>query len=335
MSRYIAIDHGGTKTEMLIFDERGEVVYRADDRKLFKTGERRRLKWHQRLWRLCDQVFKEDGLLGFDETIISLNGINTERDRRIAVRDGKEQLHLARVRVVGDSVAALRGSDLTMPDHAVCVVICAGSGLNVALKMAGHPCQSLGCRISPSDHGGYGIGRRILDASLDAHNEFGKPTMLKQLLQTHFHSRSFSRLLESVSCGQTAFAPEEFAPILFKAAHLGDGVAVEIVDELARRWAGYADLMLRECCKKTVPNVRLYLSGGIFKDKYGVMETAVRKYSGQMVCQPDIQLSRFGPVVGCALLALERRYNGGIPQEVLANLQRTLRGVNRRRYGRE
>ena len=84
MSRYLAIDHGGTKTEMLIFDERGEVVWRAYDRKLFEAGERRKLKWNQRVRRLCDRAFKEDGLLGFNESIISLNGINTERDRRIA-----------------------------------------------------------------------------------------------------------------------------------------------------------------------------------------------------------------------------------------------------------
>ncbi len=324
MSRYLAIDHGGTKTELLVFDERGEVVCRADDRKLFEAGERRKLKWNQRVRRLCDHAFKEDDLLGFDETIISLNGINTERDRRTAVRVGKEQLHLARVRVLGDSVAALRGSDLVMPDDAVCVVICAGSGLNVALKTAGLPCQSLGCRISPCDHGGYGIGRRIWSVSLDAYNEFDKPTMLKRLLQTHFHARSFSRLLELVSCGQTAFAPEEVAPILFEAAHMGDGVAVDMVDEVARRWVGYADLMLRECCKKPVSKVRLYLSGGIFKDKYGVMEAAVRKHAGRMVCQPEVQLSRFDPVVGCALLMLESHYSDSIPREVMMNLRRTL-----------
>ena len=324
MSRYLAIDHGGTKTEMLVFDERGEVVHRADDRKLFKAGERRGLKWHQRVRRLLASWFKSEGRRDFEGVLISLNGIDTECDRKRAAHEAKKYLNLANVSIVGDGVAALRGTELKEPKDAVRVVICAGSGLNVTLKTEKSAYQSLGCRINPCDHGGYGIGRGIWSVSLDAFNGLGKPTMLMMLLQKHFRCETFPQLLESVSCGQVPFAPEEFAPLLFKAAHKGDGVAVDMVDEMARRWVGYADLMLRECCKNPISKVRIYLSGGIFKDKYGVMKKVVREHAERMVCQPVVQLSRFDPVVGGALLMLESHYSDGIPRGVLANLQRTL-----------
>ena len=50
----------------------------------------------------------------------------------------------------------------------------------------------------------------------------------------------------------------------------------------------------------------------------------VREHAERMVCQPVVQLSRFDPVVGGALLMLESHYSDGIPRGVLANLQRTL-----------
>ena len=333
MSRYLAIDHGGTKTELLVFDEKGEVVCRIDDRKLFKAGERRGLKWHQRVRRLLASGFRREEWKNFDSVLISLNGIDTESDRKRADHEAKKYLNLSKVRIVGDGMAALRGTELKESKDAVRVVICAGSGLNVSLKSDGHPYQSLGCRINPHDHGGYGIGRGIWSASLDAYNGLGKPTMLMMLLQKHFRCETFPKLLESVSCGQIPFAPEEFAPLLFIAAHKGDSVAVDMVDELARRWIGYADLMLRECCENLISKVRIYLSGGIFKDKYGVMVKAIRKHVGGISYSSEVKLSRFDPVVGGVMLMLESLYADGIPQKVLVNFQRTLKAVNRRRYG--
>ena len=324
MSRYLAIDHGGTKTEMLVFDRRGEVVCRADDRGLFKAGERRGLKWHQRVRRLLVDGFKREEWKDFDSILISLNGIDTECDHKRAAYEAKKYLNLANVRIVGDGKTAMRGAELKESKDAVRVVICAGSGLNVSLQSEKCAYQSLGCRINPNDHGGYGIGRRIWSASLDAYNGLGKPTMLMKLLQEHFRCETFPQLLESVSCGRTPFAPEEFAPLLFKAAYKGDGVAADMVDELARRWVGYADLMLRECCENQISKVRIYLSGGIFKDKHGVMVKAIWKHVGCISYPSEVTLSRFDPVVGGVLLILEDLYAGGIPREVLINLRRTL-----------
>ena len=326
MARYLAVDHGGSKTSILVFDERGNVTFYGDDRNLFNPGERRILRWHQRVKRLCEAVFKAKGWRKIDGGLISLNGINTERDRENAVRDVKESLRFARVDIVGDSVAALRGAELNVSKDSIRVVICAGSGLNVSLKSDRRSCKSLGWRISPQDQGGYGIGRGIWNASLDAHNGLGKPTALKRLLQSHYRCRSFSRLLEMVSCGQIPFAPEELSPILFKAAHQGDEVAVELVEGLAKRWVGYADLIVRECCGSKVSNVRFYLSGGIFKDKYGIMRTAVRKYAGCLPYQPVVKLACFEPVVGCALLFLERLFDKDIPCDVLTNFRWSLCG---------
>ena len=324
MSRYLAIDHGGTKTEMFVFNERGEVMYRMDDRTLFKVGERRGLKWHQRVRRLLASRFKREGWRDFDNVLFSLNGIDTERDRKRVAYEAKNYLNLNEVRIVGDGMAALRGAELKESKDAARVVICAGSGLNVSLKSEKCAYQSLGYRINPCDHGGYGIGRGIWSASLDAYNGLGEPTMLMVLLQEHFRCETFPQLLESVSCGQIPFAPEEFAPLLFKAAYKGDGVATDMVDGLARRWVGYADLMLRECCDNQISKVRIFLSGGIFKDKHGVMVKAIRKLVGCISYPSEVKLSRFDPVVGCALLMLESHYSDSIPREVMMNLRRTL-----------
>lgn len=326
MGRFLAIDHGGSKTALLVFDERGQVILRCSDQGIFKSGERRALKWYQRVQRLLRRLPNEVRRGDFDDVTIALNGINTQDDLERVTKEAQRHIRFGRVQVVGDSIAALRGATSVAVKDVVRVVLYAGSGLNVTLVADGYPYRSLGWRIAPRDQGGYGIGRRIWETSLDAYNGIGKPTSLLRLLQEHFRCRPFPRLVAEVGCGHVPFIPEALPSLLFRAVSQNDDVAQRMVEDLSVRWLGYVDALVRDCCREPYPKIEVYLAGGIFKDRHSVMERSLKGCAKNLPYRVDVAVAEHEPVVGCALLRLDVAHKGEIPDDVLVNLRRTLRG---------
>jgi N-acetylglucosamine kinase-like BadF-type ATPase len=115
----------------------------------------------------------------------------------------------------------------------------------------------------------------------------------------------------------------EIAPLVFEAASLGDPVARGIVDRMADEavaWAGAAIRRLR--LERLGPDV--VLAGGVFRTEDAPFFARIE--SGIRALAPSASLVRLGapPVVGSALLGLDRLCDGSTPPDVERRIRKEL-----------
>ena len=307
MKHYIALDHGGTATRGILFSDRGKIINISNDSSLYKAGERRQFSWLEHVSRLLCTLYKEDICQPKDcaATILSLNGVNNPQDVKRAAKEFSTINRFGSIRIVNDSIAALRGCHPLHSSDGIEVVLCAGSGLNCAVRCNGERPRSLGWRILAEDQGGYAIGRRIWLAAMDAFNGLGEKTVLVDMLLSAYHRKSFARLIDDISTGHVRFCPEELAPLLYGAVLAGDAVASDIVKELSARWIKYVEVILREQKVQKSSPIDLYLSGGIFVDCSNVMRKGIEEAIIASQFELHSRMACFPPIVGAALLLLD------------------------------
>lgn len=307
MKHYVAIDHGGTATRVILCLKSGRAVSILNDHSMYGFGERGKISWREHVGRLLCRLYNDSGICRSDceNAVLSLNGVNSPQEIQQAENDFRRIAGIRHFRVVNDSVSALRGCHLRRYSDKTEVVLCGGSGLNCAMNVGGQRVQSLGWRIAAQDQGGYAIGRRIWEAAVDAFNGLGEETILVAMLLSFYHRKSFPLLLRDVFGGHLQFATTELAGLLFEAASLNDAVAREIVNDLSKRWIGYVQLVLRERGICPASPIDLYLSGGLFFDQSGVMRTGVENFARMSPFRLRVKMASYPPVVGAALLLLD------------------------------
>ena len=318
MNYYIAIDHGGTKTRAVVFNEHGLIEFSCDDALLLKSGIRNNYNWHERIDCLKKSIdlFMDKKGAKCSYLMISLNGVNSIADIKKAEQVLQAKIKTKQFKVVSDIFAALRGCELYGVENTPSIVLCAGSGLNCAISKGGKKVKALGWRIGVQDQGGYAIGRKIWDASVDDYNGFGKSTILLQLLLSYYKRKSFGRLIDDISKGIIRFAPEEFALLLFEAVMLNDIKANEIMNETVERWLRYICLLVNESNLNSLDSINLYLSGGLFNERSGLLKRALLQKAQNLYNNFRIRDALLPPIGGAALLLLDKKYNKIIPPSI-------------------
>jgi N-acetylglucosamine kinase-like BadF-type ATPase len=224
--------------------------------------------------------------------------------------------------VVNDCYGGLRAG--TSRTWGVCVI--SGSGMNclgVAPDGRVARFEALG-EISGDWGGGGGVGLAGLAAAVRAEDGRGPATILERTVPAHFgvaRPRSLSVALyrDRIPLRRVL----EIAPLVWEAAGSGDAVARAIVDRLADEvvaWGGAAIRRLR--MQRLDPDV--VLAGGMFRaDDPPFFERVV---GGIKAVAPAARLHRLTapPVVGAALLGLDRLRGSATPPEIEGRLRDAL-----------
>ena len=322
----IAVDVGNSKTDVAIVARDGAVL----------AARRGSTVSHQQvgaaaaaagLGRLVEDALATAGLDPARRPVAELvacsaAGADFEADVRLIAR-GIRGLGVASDEIVtSDCDAGLRAG--TSRPWGV-VVIC-GSGMNCLGRSPGGRdarFMALG-EVSGDWGGGSAIGQAGLAAAVRAWDGRGPATLLRQTVPLYFSVPNPGSLTVALHRGRIPWSRHrEIAPLVFGAAAAGDPVAREIVERQADEVVAWATAAIRRVrLGKLDPDV--VLAGGVFRNEDPAFFARID--AGVRAAAPRARLVRLGvpPVVGAALIGLDRQTGGTTPEDVEARLRAEL-----------
>ena len=222
--------------------------------------------------------------------------------------------------VDNDTFALLRaGTD----DHDAVAVVC-GAGINcVGVTSDGRHARfpSLG-RISGDWGGGVQLGDEALWWAARAADGRSEPTMLEQLIIDHFEAGSLQEVIERFHFGRLRHAQlGGLAPVVLRAASQGqDPTAARIVRRQAEEVVVLATAALRRL-ELLDRHSTVVLGGGVLISRDPLLHSQIRRGLEEAAPRAELRITQAAPVVGAALLGMDRL---GAGQEAEARLRASL-----------
>jgi N-acetylglucosamine kinase-like BadF-type ATPase len=323
----LAVDGGNSKTDLALVRDDG-VLLAALRRPTISHQAVGLAEGLDRLARFAAELGRAAGTDGSDGATpavgtFALAGADYPSDVRMLGR-GVRGLGIVRdVIVVNDTLAALHaGSTRGWGIALIC-----GQGINgVGVGPDGRQARFDGVGdISGDWGGGTSVGLAAQAAAVRARDGRGPRTSLERLVPGHFGLASPGALVRALYEERIPAARlGELSPVVFAAAADGDAVARSIVDRLADELAVMAVALIRRLrLARLDPDV--VLAGGVFRTDEPVFHA--RLGSGIHAVAPAARVARLDapPVLGAAVLGLERLGGGLVEAGVLARLETELR----------
>jgi N-acetylglucosamine kinase-like BadF-type ATPase len=347
----LAVDGGGSKIDAVVVSRSGEVLasVRVDNR----DASHREVYLHA-IGRAVTSVAEEAALEPTARPIAEL-GVFCLAGADFAVDERRLRRWLSQMRwtnediLRNDTFAIMRaGSDRPWGVGVVC-----GTGTNCAavspdgrvfrLPAVGH--------ISGDWGGASDLGSDALWYAVRAEDGRGPRTQLARLVPAHFGLRRPKQVTEAIHLGRLGsphrFSPgsthvwpdgdemrlSELAPVVFRAAADGDEIARSLVDRQADEVATMASAAIRKLRMEEL-DVHVALGGGVFRNRFGPFLERIRSGIGGVAPLATVSVLSDPPVVGAALLGLdrigasrqaERRVRSGLTNERLRTHTRARR----------
>ncbi|MCX4700680.1 N-acetylglucosamine kinase [Streptomyces sp. NBC_01373] len=219
----------------------------------------------------------------------------------------------ASTEVRNDTFAVLRAG-VTEPRG---VAVVCGAGINcVGMRPDGRTARfpALG-RISGDWGGGWGLAEEALWHASRAEDGRGPATALAHTLPAHFGLPSMYALVEALHLEHIGTARRhELTPVLFSTAVAGDAVARGLVDRLADEVVTMATVALTrlDLLEEETP---VLLGGGVLAARHPQLDDGVRDLLASRAPKAVPQVVTASPVLGAALLGLDRVGASGEVQE--------------------
>ena len=305
--RYVlGIDQGASKTHAMVADESGVVLGMGQSGGACHSSHGMERAMGE-LQEAARQALAQSGLDAGQLSAVTagMTGLDWDFEKELLTKELQARFPCKRVSVVNDCIIALRAGT---SKESGCV-LCAGSGLNCAVRKNREQEYVFGFYIADKDQGGTALGQRAVQAVLDAECGLGEPTALTGMLLEYFGLSSVDELLyqtvvRRIGPGETIKLP----PLLEQAAAQNDPVALHIFSRYGYDIARYAVAGMRRLGMLGDP-VDVVLSGSIFKCKLPILEEAVASEIHRWAARAVVVNCRYEPIVGAVLLALEELQN--------------------------
>ena len=230
---YLAVDGGGTKTDVVCVDEAGTVVGTGTSGPTSLTVTAIGAASFNLIEAVRVAIEKNPEINHFKKVVLGLAGVDTseERDRAEEIfRRALSHYQFDEFILLNDSeIALVNGSD--SPNALILVSgtgsICFGKNSN------GETARVAGMDYLLADQGsGYSIGRKVLQAAVKSFDGRGPKTYLEGLVCEHFMVPKISLLKQEVyNPDLTKSEVARLSRLCTKAVEAGDEVAIQILDE--------------------------------------------------------------------------------------------------------
>lgn len=289
MKYCIAVDGGGTKTELVLFDETGHILLRHLGNAGIATD-------------LGAEEARRRMLVCLDQVIAHAPGRLAALYGGVAgvLPNGDIYSQAVQARYAADSVRFDDdGSNLisgTLGHSDGCGMVC-GTGSSLFVRVEGQPLRHIGGKGYLIDTGGSGfeLGREALCMALRSVDGRCGDTVLLALLEKRLGQPVSDRIIPLVHRGGRAYIAS-FAPAVFEGRRLGDRICCEIVE---RQSALLADLTFA-AERFFKGRFSVVLGGGIVAHFPEYVEAIKEKSSPQA----DMILQKAPPVFGAAAEAM-------------------------------
>ncbi|MBC7320836.1 hypothetical protein H5T89_09340 [bacterium] len=295
MARYIlGIDSGGTKTEVAVSTETGEIIARAYSGPSNWTTTPRK-------------VAKENIIEGIESALRQVPGIKIDlisagvagvSKREWEMREFLHSLNIAReVIVTTDAHIALVGALLDTEG----VIVIAGTGSIGYGRKGNLEKRTGGWGYLLGDEGSaYDVGRRGIIASLKAYDGRGEKTILLDMFYEYVGYGDMEALIK-VIYEKAKDTISGFARYVVKAGEIGDRVALEILHSAVYELSLLGISTAEGIGYKRDDVFNLAYTGGFFKAKDIVIEPFVR-FIKERFPNANIFSAKAEPIVGAIII---------------------------------
>lgn len=303
----LAVDGGNSKTDVVLVRADGRLVGAVRG----PTVSHQAVGLEVGLDRLAGLVreaaagagARPEGLVA-DLAVCCLAGVDLPADERRLARAYTARAFARETLLRNDTVAALRAGTA---DGWGVAVIC-GSGVNaIGVAPDGRVARFAGLGpISGDRGGGSGLGMEGLGAAVRAEDGRGPATSLERLVPAYFGLRHPVDVTKAIYLGRIAEERVgELAPVVAEAARAGDAVARALVEDIAVELASFATAAIRRLGlgRRAVP---IILAGGLARGAADLLLPSVGSAVRSVAAGAVVTILRAPPVVGAALLGLDR-----------------------------
>ena len=316
MKYFLGIDQGGTKTAALVCDLNGKILGVGYDHGLaavyFDDTEELYIK---RIVSAAKTACSMSGIALVDISAVcgGINGADWPHEHPILTKQITQGLGITNMTVLNDCIPAMRAGS----SKKEVAVVCAGSGLNIAVQRADGRQIIYGYYISDAHQGGGALGAMALRKVMEATIGICGQTKLTEMILGYTGYNSAEELLIALTSGKYKLKTKTLTPLLLKAFISGDKEAVAIVDKFAEEIAPYVIAgMGRLGMNGSLTDI--VFSGSVFKD-IGTL-VADKIFSCIAAVEPNVCKvhARYEPVCGAVLTLLDREYGGTYTDKLTA-----------------
>lgn len=296
----VAVDGGGSKTDVVALTLDGQIVGRARG-----TTTSPHLVGVADAAALVDSLVREASAGGrVDQANVYLSGLDLPDEvEAFAAAIAPFGWAGGSTVVENDLYALLRAG--TAATDAVAVVC--GTGINaIGIRSDGATARFAALGVISGDWGGgFGLGENALWHAARAVDGRGPATTLTTLVPTTLGLPTVEAVIHALHFGTLDNAVlADLAPVIFEAAVQGDEVAASIVDRLAEEIA----LMAASCIDRLEldrAEIPVVLGGGVLRGRDARLLAGVESILAVRAPLARVTLVTAPPIVGAALLALE------------------------------
>ena len=231
MDVLLAIDGGGTKTEVMLTSTTGEVlaIKKYDGTNINSVGMVGAVKILETALLDFSEIAEKNGLKFAGIHFGLAGGVNGSNQAMIYNYFKNAYFQNIPFSNAGDDLNSINVGVKNAPNG---IAVIAGTGSNVMVKKDGvvlpNPQLSGWGYLFDNGASGFDFGRDAVLAAKNECNRTGKPTIITEMLEKKLGCKVFDALGEIYSKGPRFVA--SLGPIPFDAYRLGDKVAEEIID---------------------------------------------------------------------------------------------------------
>ena len=285
MRGFIAVDGGGSKTEVILVSELGEVLKHkiVDCTNPNDVGMDNTIS-------ILTNVLKEflDTKYSVECIFLAIAGIEFGDSKNILLDNLKTKLKYENIYIDGD-LASVKEAGLS--DYSNGIVIIAGTGFNMAIKKNDKFNGVGGWGYLADDFfSGFDLGKEALVRASRAIDGIDKNTILVSLLEEHFGNTLWYSMGSIYNSGVKGVA--SLSKIVFKAYLNNDEVAKEIVDNRLNKLVH----VIKEKSNDIEGNINVCLFGGIFENNDFLVEKLANMLSEKYIVNTTSKKTIYGAV---------------------------------------
>jgi N-acetylglucosamine kinase-like BadF-type ATPase len=299
----LGVDQGGTKTVAAIADSQGRILGVS-----IGSGAYYPFDGIQYAMSVIHEVSLQAAeragipLRRIHLVVVGITGMDFPNQKGMLKSELQKALGIPEVVVVNDCIIAMLGGTTKSAG----AVICAGTGLNIAVRADEDKEFILGDYIEDRLQGGGALAKRAVRKVFDSELGLCGPTQLTQLFLNRFHVQTVDDLLFFRGAEPDFYAKcRAMVPQIIDVAAKGDLVA----DGLLRQMAGEMTNCLICGMKKMglmQGKLDVVLSGSVLKGPENPLTEYLETFILQSAPNATVISARYEPIVGACIMGLNR-----------------------------
>ena len=304
---FLGIDQGGTKTCAVVCDVKGNILATGYDDGLetvyFNDVDELFVK---RIKNASLSACKASGISLNDITAVcgGLNGADWDFEYPILKERLVKALGIENAVVLNDCITAKRAGSSSKN----CAVICAGTGLNIAVCREDGEEIIYGYYVDNDHQGAMALGSAALRKAIESPLGLCSGTVLTDMVLSFTGYDSTEQLKIDLSMEKFHLETKILAPLLLEAYSSGDFEAGVTIEDFSAAMANYVFAAI-DRLKMNGKEFDVVFSGGVFKE--AGIQVVDRIFDILSLKEPGLRkvYARYEPVCGAVLTLLDEEYS--------------------------